>query len=78
VNGYTDTSGTPAYNQGLSVRRAQPVAGELVRDRPRRARAAEPPRRDHHPLKCRPEILPLPLREGVGGGDGATTHRPAR
>ena len=23
VNGYTDTSGTPRYNQGLSVRRAQ-------------------------------------------------------
>jgi outer membrane protein OmpA-like peptidoglycan-associated protein len=32
VNGYTDTSGTPSYNQGLSVRRAQAVAGELVRD----------------------------------------------
>ncbi|HTI82593.1 MAG TPA: OmpA family protein [Acetobacteraceae bacterium] len=32
VNGYTDTSGTPAYNQGLSMRRAQTVAGELVRD----------------------------------------------
>ncbi|HET9159073.1 MAG TPA: OmpA family protein [Caulobacteraceae bacterium] len=32
VNGYTDTSGTPHYNQGLSVRRAQAVAGELVRD----------------------------------------------
>jgi OOP family OmpA-OmpF porin len=32
VNGYTDTSGTPAYNQGLSVRRAKAVAGELVRD----------------------------------------------
>ncbi len=32
VNGYTDTSGTPQYNQGLSVRRAQTVAGELVRD----------------------------------------------
>jgi outer membrane protein OmpA-like peptidoglycan-associated protein len=32
VNGYTDTSGTPKYNQGLSVRRAQAVAGELVRD----------------------------------------------
>ncbi|MGD0102798.1 MAG: outer membrane beta-barrel protein, partial [Rhodopila sp.] len=26
VNGYTDTSGTPKYNQGLSVRRAQAVA----------------------------------------------------
>jgi outer membrane protein OmpA-like peptidoglycan-associated protein len=32
VNGYTDTSGTPQYNQGLSVRRAQAVANELVRD----------------------------------------------
>ena len=32
VNGYTDTSGTPRYNQGLSLRRAQAVAAELVRD----------------------------------------------
>jgi outer membrane protein OmpA-like peptidoglycan-associated protein len=32
VNGYTDTSGTPRYNQGLSIRRAQAVAGELTRD----------------------------------------------
>ena len=32
VNGYTDTSGTPSYNQGLSLRRAQTVAAELVRD----------------------------------------------
>jgi len=32
VNGYTDTSGTPQYNQGLSMRRAQAVAAELVRD----------------------------------------------
>ena len=32
VNGYTDTSGTRTYNQGLSVRRAKAVAGELVRD----------------------------------------------
>jgi outer membrane protein OmpA-like peptidoglycan-associated protein len=32
VNGYTDTSGTPQYNERLSVRRAQAVAGELVRD----------------------------------------------
>ena len=32
VNGYTDTSGTPAYNQRLSVRRAQAVASELVKD----------------------------------------------
>jgi OOP family OmpA-OmpF porin len=32
VNGYTDTSGSPQYNQGLSVKRAQAVAAELVRD----------------------------------------------
>jgi len=32
VNGYTDTSGTPQYNQGLSIRRARAVAQELVRD----------------------------------------------
>jgi outer membrane protein OmpA-like peptidoglycan-associated protein len=32
VNGYTDTSGTAKYNQGLSVRRAQAVAVELVKD----------------------------------------------
>jgi outer membrane protein OmpA-like peptidoglycan-associated protein len=32
VNGYTDTSGTPQYNQRLSVRRAQAVAAELVKD----------------------------------------------
>lgn len=32
VNGYTDTSGSPQYNMGLSMRRAQAVAAELVRD----------------------------------------------
>jgi outer membrane protein OmpA-like peptidoglycan-associated protein len=32
VDGNTDTSGTPTYNQGLSERRARVVAGELVRD----------------------------------------------
>ena len=32
VNGYADTSGKPQYNQGLSVRRAQAVAAELVRN----------------------------------------------
>jgi OmpA-OmpF porin, OOP family len=32
VNGYTDTSGTPRYNLGLSIRRANAVAAELVRD----------------------------------------------
>ncbi|HET8997066.1 MAG TPA: OmpA family protein [Acetobacteraceae bacterium] len=32
VNGYTDTSGSAQYNQRLSVRRADAVASELVRD----------------------------------------------
>jgi outer membrane protein OmpA-like peptidoglycan-associated protein len=32
VNGYTDLSGTVPYNQKLSVRRAQTVKVELVRD----------------------------------------------
>ena len=32
VNGYTDLSGTATYNQGLSVRRAETVAAELVKD----------------------------------------------
>jgi outer membrane protein OmpA-like peptidoglycan-associated protein len=32
VSGYTDTSGTPTYNQGLSVRRAKAVEGQLVAD----------------------------------------------
>ena len=31
VNGYTDLSGTAAYNEKLSLRRAQAVAAELVR-----------------------------------------------
>ncbi len=32
VNGYTDLSGTAAYNQKLSVCRAQSVEAELVKD----------------------------------------------
>ena len=32
VNGYTDTSGTPQYNQGLSVRRARAVQAELIKN----------------------------------------------
>jgi outer membrane protein OmpA-like peptidoglycan-associated protein len=32
VSGYTDTSGTPAYNDKLSMRRAQTVAAQLVAD----------------------------------------------
>ncbi len=32
VTGYTDTSGSPSYNQRLSVRRANAVAAVLVQD----------------------------------------------
>jgi outer membrane protein OmpA-like peptidoglycan-associated protein len=32
VNGYTDLSGTAKYNMGLSVRRADAVKAELIRD----------------------------------------------
>jgi outer membrane protein OmpA-like peptidoglycan-associated protein len=32
VNGYTDTSGTPQYNNGLSIRRADTVKAELIKD----------------------------------------------
>ncbi|HQT38840.1 MAG TPA: OmpA family protein [Acidocella sp.] len=32
VSGYTDTSGTPTYNQGLSIRRAKAVAVKLMAD----------------------------------------------
>ena len=32
VNGYTDTSGTPKYNLGLSIRRADAVKAELIKD----------------------------------------------
>lgn len=32
VNGYTDRSGSAQYNQKLSVKRAENVAAELVRD----------------------------------------------
>ena len=32
VSGYTDTSGTPTYNMGLSQRRARSVAAQLVAD----------------------------------------------
>jgi len=33
VSGFTDTSGTPKYNMGLSMRRAQAVAAELVKNK---------------------------------------------
>jgi outer membrane protein OmpA-like peptidoglycan-associated protein len=31
-NGYTDTSGSPTYNMGLSWKRAKAVAAQLVAD----------------------------------------------
>jgi OmpA-OmpF porin, OOP family len=32
VNGHTNTSGSAAYNQKLSIRRAERVAAELIKD----------------------------------------------
>jgi hypothetical protein len=32
VNGYTDTSGTPQYNMGVSVRRVKAVQAEQIKD----------------------------------------------
>ncbi|MGH7079141.1 MAG: OmpA family protein, partial [Acetobacteraceae bacterium] len=32
VNGFTDTSGTPQYNMGLSIRRANAVKAQLITD----------------------------------------------
>jgi OmpA-OmpF porin, OOP family len=32
VNGYTDTSGSPQYNMGLSISRANAVKAELIKD----------------------------------------------
>jgi hypothetical protein len=40
VNGYTDLSGTQRYNQALSVRRAQAVEAELIRDGVQRSEIA--------------------------------------
>ncbi len=40
VNGYTDLSGTPRYNQALSVRRAKAVEAELIRDGVQRSEIA--------------------------------------
>jgi outer membrane protein OmpA-like peptidoglycan-associated protein len=50
VDGYTDSSGTPAYNQRLSVRRAEAVAAELVRDGVPRAAIAIQGFGETHPL----------------------------
>ena len=50
VNGYTDTSGTAQYNLGLSQRRAQTVAAELVRDGVSRSAIAIQGFGETHPL----------------------------
>jgi outer membrane protein OmpA-like peptidoglycan-associated protein len=50
VNGYTDTSGTPRYNEGLSMRRAQAVAAELVKDGVPKSELAIKGFGDTHPM----------------------------
>jgi opacity protein-like surface antigen len=50
VNGYTDLSGTAAYNQKLSVRRADSVAAELVKDGVPKAEIAIQGFGETHPL----------------------------
>ncbi|WP_254073478.1 OmpA family protein [Acidisphaera sp. S103] len=50
VNGYTDTSGTRQYNQGLSLRRGQAVAAELVKDGVPRAAISIQGFGETHPL----------------------------
>ena len=57
VNGYTDLSGTPAYNQKLSVRRADSVAAELVRDGIARSEIVTQGFGETHPL--------VPTAQGV-------------
>ncbi len=57
VNGYTDLSGTPAYNQKLSVRRAESVAAELVRDGISRSEITTQGFGETHPL--------VPTAQGV-------------
>ena len=50
VAGNADTSGTPAYNQGLSMRRAQAVAAELVKDGVAKTDISVTANGDTHPL----------------------------
>ena len=57
VNGYTDLSGTVKYNQGLSVRRANAVAAELVRDGVSRSEISIQGFGESHPL--------VPTAQGV-------------
>jgi outer membrane protein OmpA-like peptidoglycan-associated protein len=57
VNGYTDLSGSPAYNQKLSIRRAESVAAELVRDGVPRSEITTQGFGETHPL--------VPTAQGV-------------
>jgi OOP family OmpA-OmpF porin len=57
VNGYTDLSGTAKYNMGLSVRRANAVAAELVRDGVSRSEISIQGFGESHPL--------VPTAQGV-------------
>jgi OOP family OmpA-OmpF porin len=57
VDGYTDLSGTAKYNTGLSMRRAEAVAAELVRDGVARADIATQGFGEAHPL--------VPTAQGV-------------
>jgi outer membrane protein OmpA-like peptidoglycan-associated protein len=57
VNGYTDLSGTAQYNQGLSVRRANAVMAELIKDGVPRASITARGFGETHPL--------VPTAQGV-------------
>jgi len=57
VNGYTDLSGTAKYNMGLSIRRANAVAAELVRDGVSRSEISIQGFGESHPL--------VPTAQGV-------------
>jgi outer membrane protein OmpA-like peptidoglycan-associated protein len=57
VNGYTDLSGTATYNKGLSIRRADAVAAELVRDGVNRSEIFTQGFGEEHPL--------VPTAQGV-------------
>jgi outer membrane protein OmpA-like peptidoglycan-associated protein len=57
VNGYTDLSGTAKYNMGLSIRRANAVAAELVRDGVSRSEISIQGFGETHPL--------VPTAQGV-------------
>ena len=76
VNGYTDTSGTPKYNLGLSIRRANAVKAELIKD-------GVPGRRDHDArasatriCSCRP-VRASASRRTAASRSSSADRRPA-